>query len=165
MSAHRVRRTGKPETRKCSRQRQYFEFFCGLARISSLIFTNESGEKGNNLLPPRPVSGQSRKTSSPRLQLGWRWLSSGIRGSALSPSHPDEGGAQFQGRGVQTVDPASRRALGGCSQPLFLFGPRPNQASLVQLLEHRILNPEDPGSSPGRRSIVEYPQVWPWRND
>ena len=31
--------------------------------------------------------------------------SSGIRGSALSPSLPDKGGAQFQGRGVPAGTP------------------------------------------------------------
>ena len=31
--------------------------------------------------------------------------SSGIRGSALSPSLPDKGGAQFQGRGVSQGTP------------------------------------------------------------
>jgi len=94
-SARWVSLRGPAETRKCSRQRQNF-----VVRHRYADYPGERGKSYSTPLAfmrvnpekPRPLAFSSAGGSDQHAP--------GIRGSALSPSFPDKGGAQFQGRGV-----------------------------------------------------------------
>ena len=98
--ALRVRGKGKPETRKRSRQRQGLSW-SGTDRARLRV------RKGGNLSTPpaAPLRGRWVDPEKPRPHAfssagGSDQHRLGIRGSTLSPSFPDKGGVQFQGRGV-----------------------------------------------------------------
>ena len=104
-TALRVRGMGKPETRKRSRQRQGL-LWSGTDRARLRV------RKGGNLSTPpaAPLRGRWVDPEKPRPHAfssagGSDQHALGIRGSALSPSFPDEGGVQFQGRGAPFGSP------------------------------------------------------------
>ncbi len=103
-TAHRASETGKPETRKCSRQRRNFVVWHGYAV--------ERPPKGASLrTPARSRVAPDKPHPHAFSSAGGGAAAPGTRGSALSPSQNGKGGAQLQGSRGNPAAP-SRRAVG-----------------------------------------------------
>ena len=143
--------------------------------------------KGGNPPVPRLFAGQSRKTSSPRLQLGWRWLAPGIRGSALKSKSPRQGRSAVPGARGSYMTPhpeehlvvACNYSFSGCSSAWSecalwkrdADGSNPSTQTNSWKVHYSVgehtVNVPYVGSSPTFPASFEYeyPREWPWRND